>query len=125
MPSVGTVTQTPLQLAIEDLRGWVMTSTRELAVVLPLHGTAVAEPRLIAVGDAVSVVVTPAVVLRAVLRSGATSYVLVHTHVQDAPPGAADGAVTRRLVSASAIVGVRMVGHYVLTPSATHDCLAA
>lgn len=117
--------QTPLHRALEDLRGWVMTPERELAIVLPLHGTAVGVPRLIALGDAVSVVVTPAVVLRAVLRSDATSFALVHTHVWDGPPGAADGAVTRRLVAASAIVGVRMVGHYVLTPSATHDCLAA
>ncbi len=113
-----------MRRALDELRSWVLAEC-EVALVLPLHGTTVGEPRLIAVGDASSVPVTPAAVLGAVLRSGATSYALVHTHVRDGPPGAADSAVTRRLVSAGTIMGVRLVGHYVLTPTTTHDCLAA
>ncbi len=41
------------------------------------------------------------------------------------PPSAADGAVTRRLVSAGCVLGVELVSHVVLTPKAAYDCLAA
>jgi DNA repair protein RadC len=119
------VTSRPLLHAIEELRAWVHTPRRELAVVLPVFGRDVGDPRLVAVGDEVSVRVTPAAVLGCGLRSGATAYALVHTHLTEAPPSAADGAVTRRLVSAGCVLGVELLSHVVLTPEGTYNCLAA
>lgn len=51
--------------------------------------------------------------------------VLVHTHPGGGPPSADDHAVTRRLVAASAVCGVRLAAHLVLAPEGQWDCLAA
>lgn len=114
-----------MRSAVDSARPWALLMTGEVALVVPvLHG----EPQLpvvVATGDRASVVVTPAAVLRAVLASRADAFVLVHTHPEDLPPSGADAAVTRRLVAASSVVGVRMLGHIVLSPSRTYDCFAA
>lgn len=111
--------------ALQELRSWVLLPRSEVAVVLPVRAGAFGPPHLVAVGDATSVPLTPDVVLRSVLRTRSQAYVLIHTHHADVTPGPADLAVTRRLVAASAVVGVRLLGHYVLAPGATYDCLAA
>ncbi len=94
-------------------------------VVVPLWPDRVGEPVLLSMGTSSSVTLNPAVVLGCVLRSGADSFALLHTHVDERPPSAADAAVTRRLVAATAVCGLTMVGHLVLTPNATYDCMDA
>ncbi|MGI8536930.1 MAG: JAB domain-containing protein [Mycobacteriales bacterium] len=62
----------------------------------------------------------PADVLGPVLRQGWDAFVLVHTHPCGGPASAADHAVTRRLVAACAVVGVRLETHLVLTTTGTY-----
>lgn len=92
-------------------------------MVVPLWPERAGEPVLLSMGTRTSVPLDPVAVLGCVLRAGATTYALVHTHVDELPPSAADLAVTRRLVAASAACGLRLVAHWVLTPSAMYDCL--
>lgn len=75
--------------------------------------------QVIAVGDVDQVRITPS----DVLLSGADSYVLVHTHPLGGPPSEADLAVTRRLVAAGTVLGIRLTQHLVLGPDASWDCL--
>lgn len=108
--------------AVEALRSWLLLARLEVALVLPVVDGVPGPPCVVAVGDAGSVRLVPGQVLRAVLRTPAEGFVLVHTHTTDVPPGPADVAVTRRLMAASVTVGVPMLGHLVLAPRRTHDC---
>jgi DNA repair protein RadC len=92
----------------------------EAVVVVPCIGPS----SVVARGDRSSVRVTPSQVLRPVVAAGAGSYVLVHTHPDGGPPTWSDLAVTRRLVAASAVLGVQLTAHVVLAPEGEWDCLA-
>lgn len=105
------------------LRTWLLALDAEVALVLPLWPDRVGAPCVVGIGDRHSVRVTPAAALAPVLCAGAPAYVLVHTHLDEEPPSDADRAVTRRLTAASAMMGVPLVAHYVLTATAVHDCL--
>lgn len=105
---------------LEGLRE-LLGSGYETVAVVPAGGP----PVVVATGAADRVQVSPGQVLRPVLLSGATSYVLVHTHPDGGPPSAEDHAVTRRLVAASVLLGVRLSAHLVLAPEGQWDCLAA
>lgn len=109
---------------LDALRGRLVASHLEVAVVVPLWPSGAGEPTLIGLGDQVSVVVRPSDVLGVVLRLGAPAYALVHTHPDGGPPSAADLAVTRRLVAASLVCGVRLEASVVLTATSTYDCLS-
>lgn len=91
----------------------------ETVAVLPSGGSL----QVIGVGEVDRVRITPAEVLRPVLLSGASSYALVHTHPLGGPPSAADLAVTRRLVAAGTVLGIRLTEHLVLGPTQSWDCL--
>ena len=108
---------------VEDLRVWSRGLTREIAAVVPVRAGQFLPMTVIGSGGTEWVGVSPGEALRPVLRARAGSYVLVHTHLVEVGPSAADHAVTRRLVAASAIVGVEMLAHLVLTPTLVHDCL--
>jgi DNA repair protein RadC len=110
---------------VQELRVWSSGLTREIAAVVPVRAGRLLPVSLIASGGVDRVSVSPADALAPVLRARAGSYILVHTHLLDVGPSAADQAVTRRLVSASAIVGVEMLAHLVLTPTLVHDCLSS
>ncbi len=105
---------------LQELRT-LLDDPRETVVVVPIG----AAPVLVARGAADQVRVSPAQVLRPVLLAGASCFVLVHTHPGGGPPSADDRAVTRRLVAASAVCGVRLLAHVVLSPEGQWDCLAA
>lgn len=113
-----------LEEVIEGLRVRLLPAGIEIAVVVPLWASGAGDPSLVALGDVRSVRVTPAEVLRCVLRQGAPAYVLVHTHPGGGPPSRADLAVTRRLVAASLVCGVQLQASLVLTDTATFDCIA-
>lgn len=104
-----------------DERRDLLAGGLETVAVLPSGGAL----QVIAVGSADQVRITPSDVLRPVLLSGADSYTLVHTHPNGGPPSAADLAVTRRLVAAGTVLGVRLTQHLVLAPAGTWDCLSA
>jgi hypothetical protein len=62
------------------------------------------------------------VVLRVALASGAQEVVVAHNHVGRNAPSDADLAVTRRLVAAGAVVGIRLRAHLVVTVEGWYDC---
>lgn len=95
----------------------------EVAAILPVVGTTVQAPILLAAGTSVSVRVTPLVIFAAVIRTGAQSLVLAHTHVDDSPPSDADRAVTRRLTAAGAVLGVPLLSHVVVGPRSAWECV--
>lgn len=94
---------------------------REVAWVLIQPGPLVEVSR----GEADRLRLVPADVLRPVVLAGARAYLLLHTHPTGGPPTAADVALTRRLVAASAVLGVRLSAHLVVTPERTWDCLTS
>ena len=96
----------------------------EIAIVVPLRGWLVAEPVIVAVGTPDRVAASVSQVLRPAVVSGATSLVLVHNHPAQQSVSPADRAFTRRLVAASAVVGIPVHGHLVLLPDGWVDCLA-
>lgn len=110
-----------LRSAVAQARLLVAGEVEEIALVLPFPGDLVEVAR----GGADSVRVTPAAVLRPVLLAGASAFVLMHNHPRGGPPNAADHAVTRRLVAANAVVGVRLQAHLVLAPDQEWDCLGS
>jgi DNA repair protein RadC len=60
--------------------------------------------------------VLPADVLRYPLIAGATGVVLVHNHPSgDVTPSPEDRAVTRRIVDASTLLGLRMLDHLIVS----------
>lgn len=117
MPSVGGVLMDPVA-ALTHARD-LLGCGREVALVLVQPGPLVEVAR----GEADRLRLVPADVLRPVLLAGATSYVLLHTHPAGGPPTAADVAVTRRLVAAGTVLGVRLSAHVVVAPEQTWDCL--
>lgn len=96
----------------------------EVVCILPRHGATWGAPVVVGIGWPDEVTARPREVLRSVLTAGGDTFVLVHTHTTGKPPGADDAAVTRRLVSAAAVLGLTMVGHVVLGPSAVWECLS-
>jgi DNA repair protein RadC len=115
----------PVSRALAALRPLAQHLRHEVALVLPGDADPDEGSELVAVGDARSVALTPADALSTVLRRGWASYLLVHTHLDDEPPSVDDIRVTRRLVSASHLVGVPLVGHLILGPTKAYDCFAA
>jgi DNA repair protein RadC len=69
----------------------------------------------IARGGATSCAVDAAAVWRAVLLSGAVGVIFSHNHPSgDVAPSPEDVAITRRLVQAGALLGVRVVDHVIV-----------
>lgn len=69
----------------------------------------------VARGQVSEVMVTPADVLRAVLAVGASAFVLVHNHPSgDASLSQDDRTLTKRIATAAAVLGIKMLDHIVL-----------
>lgn len=97
-------------------------TTEESAWVVVLQAGAVIAVELLASGGPSHVRAAPAAVLRPVLHHRGDALVLVHTHLDHAPPSTADHAVTRRLRAAAAVVGLHLRAHVVLTPGGSFAC---
>lgn len=99
----------------------LLSCGREVALVLIQPGPLIEVAR----GDADRLRLVPADVLRPVVLAGARAFMLIHTHPAGGPPTAADIALTRRTVSAGAVLGVRLSAHLVVAPERTWDCLTS
>lgn len=74
---------------------------------------------IISVGTATSALVHPREVFRAAVHLGAVSVIVGHNHPTGDPnPSAEDLAVTRRLVHAGDILGIKVLDHLVVTDDA-------
>lgn len=119
MPSVRAVLTDPVA-AVAHARD-LLGCGREVALVLVQPGPLVEVAR----GEVGRLALSPADVLRPVVLAGAPSYLLLHTHPGGGPPTAADVALTRRLVAASTVLGVRLTAHLVVSAERTWDCLTS
>lgn len=99
--------------------------TVESAAVVPVAQGRRGDLVLLPGGTATTVALTPAVALREVLRlRSADGWVLLHRHLARAAASRADLALTRRLVAASAVIGVPLLSHLVVAHDGWTDCLA-
>lgn len=89
---------------------------QEYFMVLLLNGrNRVISESQISQGTLTASLVHPREVFRPAVRSAAAAIVLVHNHPSgDAAPSAEDLSVTRRLVEAGEVVGIRVVDHVVV-----------
>ncbi len=64
--------------------------------------------------------ISPSIVLRAAVQESAASVILAHTHPSSDPtPSKEDIDITRRLIEAAKILGIRIVDHIIIgRPSA-------
>ena len=96
----------------------------EVAAVVAVRGGRVGGARFLPPGVAGQMEISPAAALAAVLSRGAADgWVLLHRHARSSAPSPADLAVTRRLVAASAVVGLPLRAHLVVGPADWTDCL--
>jgi DNA repair protein RadC len=80
--------------------------------------------RRVAQGGLHGCAVMPRDVLRMGLYEAASAIVLVHNHPSDDPlPSLEDMSMTRRIVEASAMVGVPLVDHVIVTPSGKYSSM--
>ncbi|MGH3548567.1 MAG: JAB domain-containing protein [Pseudonocardiaceae bacterium] len=92
----------------------------EVALVWPLIGGSVSQEIIVGAGGRDRVSVRPDRIFQHAIRLGAEGIVFSHNHLKDTGPSAADGAVTRRLVSAGHLLGIPLLASLVVEPSATH-----
>lgn len=112
---------------LSRLAGIVRLRSAELAVEVAAVSSwrrgRLADPWLVATGDAGCVCVEPRDVFRAALTELGSGVVLLHTHPVSAKPSAEDLAVTRRLVAAGVLLGVPLLAHLVVARGGVLDCL--
>jgi DNA repair protein RadC len=103
----------------QRLRG----SRREHFMILLLDGRhRVMSESQISQGTLTASLVHPREVFRPAVRAAAAAIVLVHNHPSGDPtPSAEDVEVTRRLVSAGEVVGIRVVDHVVVADAGFHS----
>lgn len=80
--------------------------------------------QIIAIGTADAVLVHPSVVFRFAILACANFLVLAHNHPSGDPtPSGADKDMTRRLVEAGELMGIRVLDHHVITAAGDHVSL--
>ena len=73
--------------------------------------------QVVAVGTATASLVHPREVFQAAVGAGAVAIVVAHNHPSGDPsPSAEDRSVTKRLVEAGNLLGIRVLDHVVVTP---------
>ncbi len=96
---------------------------QERFLVLALNSrNAVVAEETVALGTVNSVHVRPADILRPAIRTGAAGIICLHNHPSGDPsPSPEDGALTQRILQASALVGIRLLDHLVVCLSGYHS----
>jgi DNA repair protein RadC len=99
--------------ALELVNG---TPDREALVIIPLDARRMPLGHLRVDGLAHAVIMDVQTAIGTVLRLGADEWAMAHVHPSGDPrPSQEDIDTTERLATASALVGVRLVGHVVVT----------
>lgn len=93
----------------------------EMVLAFPVLPGGLGLPVIAAAGDHNRVRLSPARVFRHAVRCGASGVVIGHNHPADTGPSDIDRAVTRRLVSAGATLGIPLIAHVVSEPGSVHE----
>jgi len=110
----GTLLTTPEQVEtfMADLKG----AQQECFIVIALNTkNKVIEKHLISLGTLNSSLVHPREVFRPLIQSAAAACILVHNHPSGDPtPSAEDIRITKQLIGAGEIVGIKVLDHVVI-----------
>ena len=110
----GTLIMTP-QL-VEHFLSELKSAAQECFIVIALNAkNKVIEKHLVSLGTVSSALVHPREVFRCLVQSSASTTVLVHNHPSGDPtPSAEDIKITRQLVSAGEIMGIKVLDHIII-----------
>ena len=114
----GTLLMTPFQ--VEAYLSELKQAQQECFVVIALNAkNRVIEKHLVSLGTVSSTLVHPRECFRPLIQSGASNCILVHNHPsQDPTPSAEDIKITRQLVQAGEIVGIKVLDHVIIGETA-------
>lgn len=114
----GTLLNTPDQ--VETYLADIKHAAQECFIVIALNAkNRVIERHLVSLGTASSALVHPRECFRALIQSGASAAILAHNHPSGDPtPSSEDIKITRQLVGAGEIMGIKVLDHVVIGDSA-------
>ena len=113
----GTLLVTPDQVEayLQDIKDLA----QEVFVVVTLNTrNRVIQKHLVSIGTVNSTLVHPREVFRPAILDGATAVILGHNHPSlDVTPSAEDIKITRQLVGAGAVIGIKVLDHIIIGES--------
>lgn len=114
----GTLLTTPAQ--VETYLADIKPAAQECFMVIALNAkNRVIEKHLVSLGTVSSALVHPREVFRALIQSGASATILAHNHPSGDPtPSSEDIKITRQLISAGEIMGIKILDHVVIGKTA-------
>ncbi len=113
----GTLITTPEQ--VDNYLKELKTAAQECFILIALNAkNRVIEKCIVSLGTVSSALVHPREVFRALIQASASSTILVHNHPSGDPtPSAEDIKITRQLVSAGEIMGIKVLDHVIIGDS--------
>ncbi|VGO11843.1 hypothetical protein PDESU_00390 [Pontiella desulfatans] len=110
----GTLITTPEH--VERYLSELKEAAQECFVVIAMNAkNKVIEKHLVSLGTVSSALVHPRECFRPLILSGASSCILAHNHPSgDSTPSAEDIKITRQLISAGEIMGIKILDHVVI-----------
>jgi DNA repair protein RadC len=114
----GTILTSPQQ--VEAYLSELKSAAQECFVVIALNAkNRVIEKHLVSLGTVSSALVHPRECFRPLIQSGASTTILVHNHPSgDCTPSSEDIKITRQLISAGEIMGIKVMDHVVIGDTA-------
>jgi DNA repair protein RadC len=114
----GTLLTTPEQ--VEQFLSEIKEAAQECFIVIALNAkNRVIEKHLVSLGTVSSTLVHPRECFRALIQSGASATILAHNHPSGDPtPSSEDIKITRQLISAGEIMGIKVLDHVIVGDTA-------
>jgi DNA repair protein RadC len=114
----GTLLTTPVQ--VEGYLSELKEAAQEAFIVIALNAkNRVIEKHLVSLGTVSSALVHPRECFRPLILSSASSCILAHNHPSGDPtPSAEDIKITRQLIAAGELVGIKILDHVIIGSTA-------
>jgi DNA repair protein RadC len=114
----GTLLTTPQQ--VECYLSDIKAAAQECFIVIALNAkNRVIEKHLVSLGTVNSALVHPRECFRALVMSGASATILAHNHPSGDPtPSSEDIKITRQLIGAGEIMGIKVLDHIIVGDTA-------
>jgi DNA repair protein RadC len=114
----GTLLTTPEQ--VEFYLSELKEASQECFIVIALNAkNRVIEKHLVSLGTVNSTLVHPRECFRVLIQSGASATILAHNHPSGDPtPSSEDIKITRQLISAGEVMGIKVLDHVVIGDTA-------
>jgi DNA repair protein RadC len=114
----GTLLTTPAQ--VEEYLGDLKEAAQECFLVIALNAkNRVIAKHLVSIGTVSSSLVHPRECFRPLIQSGSSACIIAHNHPSGDPtPSAEDIRITKQLISAGEILGIRILDHVIIANTA-------